>query len=259
LRTVLPEQYACVFTGSGDFHHLALFLLRETARRFPERESFDLVVCDNHPDNMRYPFGLHCGSWVSHAAAMPCVRHVHVLGVCSPDITFPHAWENRFTPFFRRRLTYWSVNRGARWLGLIGRGEFCRSFSSADALIDAFLPVAEASPRVRLSLDKDVLDPAVVRTNWDQGVFGEAHLAALVGSFRGKLAGADVCGDVSEYRYASRFKRFLSRLDGQPSLPPERIRSWRERHRDINRRLLALLGAAATANPRGCGLAVKSE
>jgi hypothetical protein len=251
LRTVLPEQYACVFTGSGDFHHLALFLLRETARRFPERESFDLVVCDNHPDNMRYPFGLHCGSWVSHAAAMPCVRHVHVLGICSPDITLPHAWENRLTPFFRRRLTYWSVNRGAGWLKLIGRGESCRLFPSADALIEAFLPVAKASPRARLSLDKDVFHPTVVRTNWDQGVFREAHFAALAESLRGKLAGVDICGDVSEYAYASRFKRILSRLDGQRPLTQERIRSWRERHRDMNRRLLALFEGGSAPNPAG--------
>lgn len=244
LRPVLPEQYGCVFTGSGDFHHLTLFLLREAARRFPSGESFDLIVCDNHPDNMRYPFGLHCGSWVSHAAAMPCVRHVHVLGICSPDITLRHAWENRLAPFLRRKLTYWSVNRRAGWLGCIGRAAFGRTFPSADALVDSFLPIAKVSPRVYFSLDKDVLSPAVVRTNWDQGVFEESHLVALAGCLRNKLAGADVCGDVSGYAYAGGFKRILSRLDGQCSPTQAQTRSWREEHGEINRRLLALLGVA---------------
>jgi hypothetical protein len=242
LRERLPDRYGCAFTGSGDFHHLTLFLLREAARRSPSPEPLDLIVCDNHPDNMRYPFGLHCGSWVSHAADMPFIRQVHVLGIRSPDITLPHAWENRLTPFFRRKLTYWSINRRAGWLGLIGRSAFCRAFPSADALIDAFLPTAAASSRAYLSLDKDVLSPAVVRTNWDQGAFTEAHLAALAGALRGKLVGADVCGDVSGYVYASAFKRFLSRLDGQRSPTPEQIRSWREAHRAVNLRLLGLPG-----------------
>jgi Arginase/agmatinase/formimionoglutamate hydrolase, arginase family len=242
LCPIMPEQYRCVFTGSGDFHHLTLFLLRETARRSLFQEPFDLIICDNHPDNMRYPFGLHCGSWVSHAASIPFVRHVHVLGICSSDITFPHAWENRLTPFFRRKLTYWSVNRRARWLGLIGRRESCRTFPSADALIGAFLPVVDASPRAYLSLDKDVLSPAVVRTNWDQGIFTTAHLAALASPLREKLAGIDICGDVSEYAYANRFKYFLSRLDGQRTLKPEQVRSWQESHRTMNAQLLGLFG-----------------
>lgn len=244
LREVFSERHGCVFTGSGDYHHLSLLLLRAMERDFPPPEPVDLIICDNHPDAMRYPFGLHCGSWVSHAAAMACVRHVHVLGICSPDITLAHAWENRLTPFFRRKLTYWSVNRRASWLGLIGRGEFCRTFPSADALLDAFLPVAEASSRVYLSLDKDVLSPDIIRTNWDQGVFMEAHLAALAAACRGKLRGADICGEVSGYVYKGRFKRFLSRLDGQSTFTPERMPPRQEEHRALNIRLLDMLGRA---------------
>lgn len=241
LRQVLPEDYGCVFTGSGDFHHLTLFLLRELERRGSDQEPVDLLVLDNHPDNMRYPFGLHCGSWVSHAAAMRFIRHVHVLGICSPDITLAHAWENRLAPFFRRKLTYWSVGIHADWLRLIGQKGACRAFPSADALIDAFIPVVNSSPRVYLSLDKDVLAPSVVRTNWDQGVFMERHLAALFTSFRKKIVGTDICGDVSEYIYKSRFKRFLSRLDSQPVLTPKQVRAWQKQQRDINVRLLSLL------------------
>ncbi len=235
LAPLLPKRYGCVLTGSGDFHHLSLLLLRETARRAPE--PFDLVVCDNHPDNMRYAFGLHCGSWISHAAALPCVRQVHVLGICSPDITWRHAWENRLSPLLRRKLVYWSVNKRANWLSLIRRAECCRSFLSANALIEAFVPLAETFSRVYFSLDKDVLSPALARTNWDQGIFEEGHIAALMGAVVGKLVGFDLCGDPSEYVYKSRLKRLMRRLDGQQEPGREAILDWQKRHRDINRSL----------------------
>jgi len=128
LDGLIPPEHGCVFTGSGDYHHLSLYLLRRLARRKALAPgSLDVVVCDNHPDNMRYPFGLHCGSWVRHAAALACIRHIHVIGITSPDITFAHAWENYLMPLARKKLFYWSVGRRAAWLGLLGRGDHVRS------------------------------------------------------------------------------------------------------------------------------------
>ena len=101
LEGVLPVDCGCAFMGSGDFHHVTLIPLRRLCRRLPPA-SLDVVVFDNHPDNMRYPFGIHCGSWVSHAALLPSVRRVHVIGITSGDIGLAHAWENRLTPFLRR-------------------------------------------------------------------------------------------------------------------------------------------------------------
>ena len=115
LEGVLPVDCGCAFMGSGDFHHVTLIPLRRLCRRLPPA-SLDVVVFDNHPDNMRYPFGIHCGSWVSHAALLPSVRRVHVIGITSGDIGLAHAWENRLTPFLRRKLTYWSVGTDAAWL-----------------------------------------------------------------------------------------------------------------------------------------------
>ncbi|MBS0582701.1 MAG: hypothetical protein JSS42_06310, partial [Proteobacteria bacterium] len=60
LDAELPRDYGTVFMGSGDFHHLSWPLIR----RLRDRERFQVVVFDNHPDNMRFPFGIHCGSWV---------------------------------------------------------------------------------------------------------------------------------------------------------------------------------------------------
>ncbi len=242
LEQAMPDEHGCVFTGSGDFHHLSLFLLGHLARRRAlAPDSLDLVVCDNHPDNMRYPFGLHCGSWVAHAAKLPCARRVHVIGITSPDIDWTHAWENCLAPFVRGNLFYWSVGRRASWLGLLGRGGQARDFASADALIEAFLPVLAESPSVYLSMDKDVLSPAVLRTNWDQGVFEPRHLETVIRACSGKLAGADLCGEVSAYAYSGWFKRLLSRLDGQKTPDAATLESWRPAQQSLNLRLLEIL------------------
>ncbi|MCL2790926.1 MAG: hypothetical protein FWD79_09825 [Desulfobulbus sp.] len=251
LDGLMPPEHGCVFTGSGDYHHLSLYLLKHLARhRALAPASLDIVVCDNHPDNMRYPFGLHCGSWVRHAANLACVRHIHVIGITSADIILAHAWENYLAPFVRRKLFYWSVGRRAAWLRLLGRGGHSRSFGSDGELLAAFVPVARASGCLYLSIDKDVLSPAVARTNWDQGVFGLEHLEAVIRGCFGKLAGVDVTGDASVYAYAGRFKRLLSRLDGQRGLDATPA-SWRDTQQTVNARLLEWLRQAMAAPAHG--------
>ena len=251
LDSLMPSEYGCVFTGSGDYHHLSLYLLKRLARR--ERfapASLDLVVCDNHPDNMRYLFGLHCGSWVRHVAQLPCVRRVHVVGITSPDIGPAHAWENYLTPFVQKKLFYWSVGRRAAWLGLLGRRGHGRSFDSADGLIAAFAPVLRESEAVYLSIDKDVFDPAVARTNWDQGVFAPEHVEEIMRGCSGGLAGCDITGDVSAYAYAGRFKRLLSRLDGQAAPDTGSLERWRTVQQKVNVRLLELFRIAMSPCPK---------
>jgi hypothetical protein len=235
----MPREYGCVFTGSGDYHHLSLYLLQRLIQREKTvPASLDLVICDNHPDNMRYPFGLHCGSWVRHAAKIACIRRIHVIGITSPDIGLAHAWENYLTPFLRKKLVYWSIGRGAAWLRLIGRSGHNRNFASPDALVAAFIPVLREAESLYLSIDKDVLSPLVARTNWDQGVFFPEHLAAVIQGCSDKLIGCDVTGDVSAYAYAGRFKRLLSRLDGQESPDMGSLAVWLSVQREINLCLL---------------------
>ena len=244
LRERLPRTYGCVFTGSGDYHHISLFLLRHliAAQRLGP-ESLDVVVCDNHPDNMRYLFGLHCGSWVRHAARLAAVRHIHVLGITSMDISAARAWENYLGPFFRKKLTYWSISVRASWLGLIGRKACAKSFSSPEALLASFFPALRDARRIYLSIDKDVLDPNVVRTNWDQGVFAVSHLESVIGACADRLCGADVCGEISSYTYKSAFKRFLAGLDAQDKAAALDLEQARKDHQALNIRLAHLLRA----------------
>lgn len=237
----LPPNPGCLFLGSGDFHHLSLLPLKRLAAA---EGPLELVVCDNHPDNMRYPFGIHCGSWVRWAAALPGLRRIHVIGITSADVACSHAWENNWLPLISGKLIYWCVGRKAPWLRLLGRAESCRSFESADELIGAFRREAARMDKAYLSIDKDVFSPETVNTNWDQGVWEKRHLEGLIEALGGRLAGADVTGEVSAYQYGGFFKRLLTRLDGLKKVDPSTLEEWQAEQRNLNMEILALLKKA---------------
>lgn len=245
----LPAAHGPVFIGSGDFHHLSLPLIARAAARHP---GLHVVVLDNHPDNMRYPFGVHCGSWVSHVAALPGVAGVDVAGITSADIGTWHAWENRLAPLWRGRLRYWHLQRprgpDTRWARRAGLGGAFTAGADADALLGMLLPALQrqAGP-VYLSIDKDVFAPAVVHTNWDQGVFERRHAEAVIAALAGRLVGSDVTGEVSFWRYRSAWKRLLSHADGQAApADASALAAWQAGQHTLNLALLPqLLGAAA--------------
>lgn len=236
----LPARYGCVFTGSGDYHHLSTLLLERV------RQPLQLIVCDNHPDTMRYPPGIHCGSWVWWASRLPQVREIHVLGICSQDISWRHAWEIHVGPQLRSKLTYWSLDVSARWQNWPGSRRRHRCFHDPDTLVAQFLSQLAPLP-VYLSLDKDVLSPQVVTTNWDQGRFQLCHLRRLINACQGRLLGADITGEVSAYRFHSRLKRWLSALDGQAQADPLQIADWQRQHSRVNQLLLSDINRALAA------------
>jgi arginase family enzyme len=240
LEPALRADPPVVFMGSGDYHHVS-YLLIERMHRLGER--IQIVVFDNHPDNMRYPFGIHCGSWVWHVSRLPFVARVHVAGITSPDVEGIHAIENHLAPLRSGRVVYWCVQRNLAALRMFGaRG--LRSFPSVPEMLTALgAELADAHEPVYLSIDKDVLAPDVVQTNWDQGVMRLEELESAIRMLEGRLAGSDVVGDVSSYRYRSRFKRLLSGLDGQPEIPAASLEEWQMGHQRVNQRLLALLAA----------------
>src|SRR5262249_13907145 len=108
------ESPMLTFCGSGDFHHVSLALVRR------QRQPFNLLVLDNHPDWMRgVPF-LHCGTWLYHAARWPGVRRIfHVGG----DVDFDNAYR-WLAPWGMLRSGQISVLparrrlRGQPWLGI---------------------------------------------------------------------------------------------------------------------------------------------
>ncbi|TCV94069.1 hypothetical protein EC912_104266 [Luteibacter rhizovicinus] len=235
LDATLPADFGTVFTGSGDFHHLTWPLIE----RVPGREPFQVVVFDNHPDNMRFPFGVHCGSWVRRVAMFPRVTHVHVVGITSGDIGRKHAWENYLAPLRARKLTYWSSGVDTGWAQRVGLGHGFRSFATSADLVAAFVDEQKGrSDATYLSIDKDVYDASVAMTNWDQGTLDEAGGEAMIDALRGRIVGSDVTGEISRYRYKSWWKRRLSAMDGQEEVAEESLAAWQAQQHALNERLL---------------------
>ena len=227
-----------VFTGSGDYHHITQLLLQRY-RAFGQ--PLRVVVFDNHPDNMRYPFGIHCGSWVWHASRLPFVSQVDVLGITSTDVEVGHCWENHLRALRSGKVRYWCIGRDLGWMRPLGITH-SRSYDTAGELLQAFSEeIASSREAIHLSIDKDVLSPEDVHTNWDQGVMRFTEMQSAVAGFRERIIGADVTGEVSVYHYRSRFKRLLSGLDGQPDIEEADLLRWQEEHRAINRQIVSLL------------------
>ena len=241
-----PEQHGPVLTGSGDFHHLSWPLIERQCAHRPAQRPMRVVVFDNHPDNMRFPIGVHCGSWVRRVAALPGVAHVHVVGITSADIGWAHGWENQLAPLRAGKLTYWSsgINTGwARWFGV---GHAFRSFDSLETLLASLCDLLQSKPEpTYLSIDKDVLSEDVVRTNWDQGRLDETKLNRAISTLAGHIVGSDITGDVSAYRYRSFWKRWLSRVDAQDNrIEPVELGIWQAAHCALNQRLVARIASA---------------
>ncbi|MBD8899940.1 hypothetical protein [Rhodanobacter sp. DHG33] len=238
LDAQLPARYGTVFTGSGDFHHLSWPLIARLASATP----IQVVVLDNHPDNMRFPFGVHCGSWVRRVAALPFVDHVHVLGITSHDIGAGHAWENYLAPLLRGKLTYWSMGVDTDWSRRLGISRAFRGFDTPDALVDGFVEHQRTQTLPSyLTIDKDAFAPEVARTNWDQGRLQLDHALALIASLRNGLAGSDINGEVSHYRYSTWWKRRLSAMDEQPEIDPAQVAGWQAQQHALNLQLLAAI------------------
>jgi len=235
-----------VLLGSGDFHHLSWPLIA----RVPGSETFQVVVLDNHPDNMLFPFGVHCGSWVRRVALLPRVAHVHVVGIGSGDIGAGHAWENYRAPLRDGRLTYWSVGVDVSWAARSGLGHAFRGFDSAAALIAAFREYQADRPLpAYLSIDKDVFAENVARTNWDQGVFQLEDALAVIDTLRSGLVGSDITGEVSHYRYRSLWKRLLSARDAQLPVDTKKLSLWQAQQQRLNERLLAAIAERTETYP----------
>lgn len=244
LAPALTSQTGTIFMGSGDYHHITLLLL-ERYRNLGE--PLQIVVFDNHPDNMRYPFGVHCGSWVYHASRLPFVAQIHVLGITSTDVEVAHGWENHLRALKSGKVRYWCVGRNLSWMRWLGISQ-SQSFATSTDMLSAFSNhIASTSLPIYLSVDKDVLSPEDAHTNWDQGVMRFSDMQAAIAGFRNRIIASDVTGEVSVYNYQSRFKQLLSGLDGQPSLSQKDLLSWQIQHHQINEKLMALITTGAFA------------
>lgn len=243
LQATLPAQHGTVLMGSGDYHHLTWPLVERQRARGP----FQLVVFDNHPDNMRFPWGIHCGSWVRKVALLPYVSHVHVVGITSGDIGAKHAWENYLRPLRAGKLSYWCMDVDVSWAARFGLSAAFHRFSDPDELTEAFVAQLRSAPQpTYLSIDKDAFSVATAHTNWDQGRLEERHALAIIAALGGRIIASDINGEVSAYQYRTWWKRLLSGMDGQEPVPQAELDAWQAQQRALNTRLLSAI-AASTA------------
>ena len=240
------------FIGSGDFHHLSWLLARRHAR------PLSIIHFDNHPDWVRFPVTLNCGSWVARALEEPQVLRVVTIGPASPDIEAPqlkgatmaalrsgrlelHAWAGGSTfyagPAFENpgaRGAAGVARDGLTWRGLEDDDWRTRIEDIARRLPDA---------PVWITLDKDVLGTAEAVTNWDQGRLTLDAVLEAIGLIAGHrpLLGMDVCGDYSPVGDLGAFRSLLARLDRdqRPEPPTDGARL----NEATNLRILAAMGA----------------
>ena len=238
----LPDTHGTVLMGSGDFHHLSWLLIERSIERhaFNAGKPLRVVVLDNHPDNMLFPWGVHCGSWVRRVAMHPAVSHVHVAGITSTDIGARHAWENYSQPLRAGKLSYWSAGVDTGWAEKKGLANAFHSFANVSELSAALAYALRAVAQpTYLSIDKDVFAADVVRTNWDQGQMHESDATRIIDALRGQIVDSDITGDISSWRYATWWKRWLSAGDGQDTqIAPTELANAQINQHAFNERLL---------------------
>ena len=228
LREELPasDGPALVFSGSGDFHHVSPLLLRR-AIEAADCEAVTVLHFDNHPDWVRFANGVHCGSWVGHAARLQGVAKVITAGVCSPDIRKPSPRRADLDLLTEERLELYAYRDpdGAASVELCGQS-WPTIAAMGEATFAAFLTDRIATDAIYITIDKDVLSAEAAATNWDQGQASLAFLKALIAPLleRHTLIGADVVGDWSPAVYgggplAKLMKRGEAMLDQPWSKP----------------------------------------
>ena len=249
LNEQLPSQHGTVLMGSGDFHHLSWPLIERSITQLGRSSGKPLrvLVLDNHPDNMRFPWGVHCGSWVRRVAMHPAVSQVHVAGITSQDIGAGHAWENYLRPLLAGKLTYWSCGVDTGWAKRRGSSKAFRSFGTIEELVQTLAKHLQDWPQdTYLSIDKDVFAAEVVRTNWDQGQMQEEQAAQLIDALRGQIIGSDITGDVSSWHYATWWKRLMSAGDGQDTqIGQATLADWQAGQHALNQRLIQRIEASS--------------
>ncbi len=201
------------FLGSGDFHHVTAMLLRRAAGH--ATKPFTVIHFDNHPDWVRFRGGMHCGSWVNRALAIPQVTKVITAGVCSRDLQHPE-WKGANLDALRSgKLELFAYEQPPSAVsGNYGSGASfkqegrrlhwrCISETGVAGFAEILLSRVAPGP-IYITLDKDVLTTGEAVTNWDQGKMRLDDIIGLIRELgsRHEIIGADVIGDYSPIEYA---------------------------------------------------------
>ena len=160
------------FLDSGNYHYASALFGQEIT------EDFTLVLFDHHTD-MQKPLMedlLSCGGWAAVLAdSCKCLKQILVVG--PPAESMQEIEVN-----CREKLLLVSEEEvlDGKWQERLGG-------------MKRDLPVY-------VSIDRDVLDPAYAKTNWDQGKIKADHLEGILSELLcgRRLIGADFCGELSD-------------------------------------------------------------
>jgi arginase family enzyme len=230
------ERYRIFFLGNGDFHHISYLIIKHMPY-----EGLHVVVFDNHPDNMFFPAGIHCGSWVYHASKLPNVSNISVFGIASKDIRGLNIIQNRFSVIRSGKVKYYCLAPVSKLMRLLS-GNGIEDIRASQKSIAKILKKEAQKKRghVYLSIDKDVLSGETLTTGWDQGKMQEDELLGCIKEIAPSVIAADIVGDISSYNYKSRMKKIMRMIDGYEQMPIN-IEKEQLKHRELNMKILPLL------------------
>ena len=212
------------FIGSGDFHHVTALFLEEALRG---KSPTTIIHLDNHPDWVNFSGGMHCGSWINRALAIPNVAKLITVGVCSDDLRMPERKGANLRWLREGRMElYPYAHTPSRVSGEYGSGGGYSQEAGAlhwktiadfgeENFIGILLDRIQTDA-VYITVDKDVLAADDAVTNWDQGQMRLPYLLKLLSEVgqRHQIVGADVIGDYSVPAYSgSPFARVAKKLE----------------------------------------------
>ena len=201
-RIAGPGPRGIHFLDSGNYHYVSALFAEDIT------EDFALVLIDHHTD-MQKPMAedlLSCGGWAAHLADS-CERLKQVLLIGPPAASMPEI----------------DLARTEKLLTVSEEEVLSGKWRECAAQLRRDLPVY-------ISIDRDALDPAYARSNWDQGRLTPHEVAEVLEMLLEdrKLIGADLCGElsdgsVSEYeRQAARQLNAAADQEWMPVLEGER-------------------------------------
>ncbi len=186
------------FIDNGNYHYMSAIMLEQV------KEPFSLVVFDHHPDMQPPMFGdiLSCGGWVLYALENnPNIRDVHIIGADRklidelPDDVRERAHFYDVYDVICRRDNYFNGS-DVHEKRVDGESASYNDYDDIDDLKKCVI-LPETQFPVYISVDKDVVTPDEITTNWDQGEMRVSELLATIDSFfdERKVIGVDICGE----------------------------------------------------------------
>jgi arginase family enzyme len=215
LREKYPKPWITLL-GSGDLHHVSYLLLATLPL---DERPVKLILIDNHPDWYNDRPHFHCGNWLSQALRLPWISGVVMAGQDSSDIAGRKFWNVPFRELREGRVRLFPYDRKlSRVLlrypsSMSGIKYFRRRFYGSDLYFETlmcrgvrhfFQRLAKEfrGENVYLSIDKDCLEAAAGRSDWDHGKMKLEELLAGLQELSSSccLVGADLCGEQAPQR-----------------------------------------------------------